>query len=339
MQSKNRLIFSFVMFFVVLLVGVLGFKILGGSEWSFIEAIYMTVITLSTVGYEEVMDLSAKPARMVFTVVFIMLCLGTIAFAVSSITSFIVEGELKNILGRKKMEKRVSKLRDHFIICGVDETAHTVVDEIVLTKRDFVVVDPFKDNIDKFDSTGEILHVLGDPAEDEVLIKSGIEKAKGVLLSLPTDEANLFVTITARSLSPDVRIVTKGIDPKSHKKIKKAGANAVISPAFIGGMRMVSEMIRPVVVSFLDIMLRERERVLRFEEILVKTGSPLVGKNLGEVRFREKVRALLVALRPRGKTDYEFNPTADTEIQENDVLIFIASPDMMEEVEKLVESG
>jgi len=339
MKSRNRLILSFVMFFVVLLVGVVGFKTLGGKEWSLLEALYMTVITLSTVGYEEVSDLSSNPAGMLFAVVFIMLCLGTIAFAVSSITSFVIEGELKDILGRKRMEKKVSKLKNHYIVCGVDETAQTVVDELILTKKDFVVVDPAKENIDKFDESGEILHVQGDPAEDEVLISAGIERAKGVLLSLPTDEVNLFVTITARSLSPDVRIVTKGIDPKSHKKIRKAGANAVISPTFIGGMRMVSEMIRPAVVSFLDIMLRERERVLRFEEILVKTGSPMVGRNLGDVRFCEKARALLVALRHRGKDDYEFNPPADTEIQENDVLIFIASPDMMEELEKLVESG
>lgn len=339
MQSKNRLILSLAMFFFVLLIGVIGFKTLGGEEWSLLEALYMTVITLSTVGYKEVADLSKNPAGMVFTVVFIMLCLGTIAFAVSSITSFIVEGELKNILGRKKMEKKVSKLRDHFIVCGADETAHTVVDELVLTKKDFVVVDPVKENIEKFDSQGEILYVKGDPAEDEVLIRAGIERAKGVLLSLPTDEANLFVTITARNLSPDIRIVTKGIDPKSHKKIRKAGANAVISPTFIGGMRMVSEMIRPVVVSFLDIMLRERERVFRFEEVLVKTGSPVIGRNLGDIGFREKARALLVALKPRGKDDFDFNPAANTEIQENDVLIFIASPEMMEEVKKLVESG
>jgi voltage-gated potassium channel len=339
MLRKNRLILSLAMFFVVLMVGVIGFKTLGGEEWSFLEALYMTVITLSTVGYEEVSDLSANPAGMIFAVAFIILCLGTIAFVVSSITSFIVEGELKDILGRKRMEKKVSKLRNHYIVCGHDETAQTVVDELILTKKDFVVVDPHKENIEKFDSPVEILYVQGDPAEDEVLIDAGIERAKGVLLSLPTDEANLFVTITARSLSPDVRIVTKGIDPKSHKKIRKAGANSVISPEFIGGMRMVSEMIRPVVVSFLDLMLRERERVLRFEEILIKTGSPLVGRNLGDVRFCEKTRALIVAIRRWGKEDYDFNPPAETEIQENDVLIFIASPDMMEEVKKLVESG
>jgi voltage-gated potassium channel len=299
----------------------------------------MTVITLSTVGYEEVSDLSTNPGGMIFAVVFIILCLGTIAFAVSSITSFIVEGELKDILGRKRMEKKVSKLRDHYIVCGFDETALTVVDELILTKRDFVVVDPHKESIDKFDSPEEILHVLGDPAEDEVLIDAGIERAKGILLSLPTDEANLFVTITARSLSPDVRIVTKGIHPKSHKKIRKAGANSVISPEFIGGMRMVSEMIRPKVVSFLDIMLRERERVLRFEEIQVKKNSPLAGKKLGDVRFCEKARALLVAIRREGKDEFDFNPPAETEILEKDTLIFIASPDMMSEVEKLVESG
>jgi voltage-gated potassium channel len=339
MQSKNRLFLSVALFFIVLLVGVIGFKMVGGEDWTFLEALYMTVITLSTVGYEEVSDLSTNPPGMIFAVVFIILCLGTIAFAVSSITSFIIEGELKDILGRKRMEKKVSKLKDHYIVCGTDETAHTVIEELILTQKDFVLVDHSKENIDKMAASGEILYVHGDPAEDEVLIDAGIERAKGVLLSLPTDEANLFVTITARNLSPDVRIVAKGIDPKSHKKIRKAGANAVISPTFIGGMRMVSEMIRPVVVSFLDLMLRERERVLRFEEILVKTGSPLEGKKLEDIRFCEKTGALLVALRRMGKEDYDFNPPADTEIHENDVLIFIASPDMIKKAERVVETG
>ncbi|MBN1224671.1 MAG: NAD-binding protein [Candidatus Aminicenantes bacterium] len=338
MEAKKRLLLSLAMFLLVFLIGVIGFKILGGEEWTFFDALYMTVITLSTVGYGEVSDLSANPAARTFAIVFIILCLGTIAFAVSSITSFIVEGELKNILGRKRMEKKVAKLKDHYIVCGTDETAHTIIDELILTKRDFVVVDPSIENLERIAALGDLLTLQGDPSEDEVLIGAGIEKARGVLLSLPTDEANLFVTITARSLSPDVRIVTKGIDPRSHKKIRKAGANAVISPTFIGGMRMVSEMIRPVVVSFLDLMLRERGRVLRFEEVFVQSGSPVVGKTLMEMKFHEKTGALLVAIRRRGKEEFDFNPGPSIEIQDNDVLIFIASPDMMIEVKKIVES-
>ncbi|MGD9347805.1 MAG: potassium channel protein [Candidatus Aminicenantes bacterium] len=336
MNRKNRLFLSLALFIFVLIIGVTGFKILGGEDWSLLDSLYMTVITLSTVGYEEVSDLNANPAARVFAVVFILLCVGTIAFAVSSITSFIVEGELKNILGRKKMEKRISKLRDHYIICGVDETAQTIIEELVLTQRPFVVVDPLQENLDKLASFGDILFMQGDPAEDDVLISAGIAEAKGILLSLPTDEANLFVTLTARSLSPDIRIVTKGIHPKSHKKIKKAGANAVVSPSFIGGMRMVSEMVRPAVVSLLDKMLRERDVVRRVEEVSLSSGSRVIGKTIADSKIAEVKDVLLVALKRTAAEAYEFKPSAETVLQENDVLFFITTPEGIKEVEKIV---
>lgn len=336
MTRKNRLLLSIAMFFVVLLVGVAGFKILGGEGWSVLDSLYMTVITLSTVGYEEVADLNTNPAARIFAIVFILLCLGTIAFAVSSITSFIVEGELKNILGRKKMEKKISKLRNHYIVCGADETAQTIIEELILTERPFVVIDSLQENLDKLTPLGDILFIHGDPAEDEVLISAGIAEAKGILLSLPTDEANLFVTLTARNLSPDIRIVTKGIHPKSHTKIKKAGANAVISPTFIGGMRMVSEMVRPAVVSFLDEMLREREVVRRVEEVLVKSGSKIIGKTIADSKVTEVKDALLIGFKRSVAKGYEFKPPLDTELQENDVLFFITTPDGLNDLEKLV---
>jgi len=336
MSRRNRLLLSFALFIFVLIIGVAGFKILGGEDWSLLDSLYMTVITLSTVGYEEVSDLNANPAARIFAVVFILLCVGTIAFAVSSITSFIVEGELKNILGRKRMNKKISKLRDHYIICGVDETAQTIIVELILTQRPFVVIDPLEENLIKLTTLGDILFIQGDPAEDDVLISAGIADAKGILLSLPTDEANLFVTLTARNLSPDIRIVTKGIHPKSHKKIKKAGANAVVSPTFIGGMRMVSEMVRPAVVSFLDKMLRERDVVRRVEEVSLKSGSNIIGKTIADSKITEIKDALLVALKRITAEAYDFKPPADSELQENDVLFFITTPDGLKEVERIV---
>lgn len=336
MNRRNRLFLSFALFIFVLIIGVTGFKILGGKEWSFLDSLYMTVITLSTVGYEEVSDLNTNPAARIFAVVFILLCVGTIAFAVSSITSFIVEGELKNILGRKRMEKKISKLRDHYIICGVDETAQTIMMELILTERQFVVIDPLEENLNKLATLGDILFIQGDPAEDDVLISAGIAEAKGILLSLPSDEANLFVTLTARNLSPDIRIVTKGIHPKSHKKIKKAGANAVVSPSFIGGMRMVSEMVRPGVVSFLDKMLRERDVVRRVEEISLKSGSKIIGHTIKNSKIPEIKDSLLVALKRISAEAYEFKPHVDTVLQENDVLFFITTPEGLKEVERIV---
>jgi len=335
MNGRKRIIISLAIFVAIFLLGVVGFKLIGGSQWSLLDSLYMTVITLSTVGYGEVGNLSVNPAARIFTVIFIILCLGTIAFAVSSITSFIVEGELKNILGRKRMEKEISKLKDHYIVCGSDETAQTVIQELILTRRKFVVIEPEQEKIERLSSLGNILFIQGDPAEDDVLLSAGIERARGILLSLPNDEANLFVTLSARSLNPKIRIVTKGIDVKSHEKMKRAGSDAVISPTFIGGMRMVSEMIRPRVVSFLDMMLREREKVLRFEEVTISENSPLVGKKIGEAKLEEKTGALLVALKRRGSPDYEFNPSKGIVIEADDTLVFIATPEMIQELEKV----
>lgn len=335
MDSKRRIFLAIAIFFLVFMIGVAGFKVIGGGDWSWLDCLYMTVITLSTVGYGEIVDISGNVPARIFVVVFIILCLGTIAFAVSSITSFIVEGELKNILGRKKMEKKISRLRDHYIICGTGETALTVIKELLLTKRSFVVVEPSKERIDKLMSLGDILFLKGDPAEDEVLISAGIKEARGIILSLARDEANLFVSITARSLNPDIRIVAKGIDIKSHSKMRKAGSDAVISPAFIGGMRMVSEMVRPAVVTFLDMMLRERDRVLRFEEVQVKEGSLLEGKKMCECRVKEKTEALIVAIKKTETGEFDFNPSREAVIQAGDTLILIASPEMLQKLEKL----
>jgi len=335
MNSRKRIYISLIIFVVVYLIGAAGFKFFGGKDWTLLDSLYMTAITISTVGYEEVIDISANPAARLFTIVFIILSLGTIAFAVTSITAFIVEGELKNILGRRRMEKEIARLNDHYIVCGSDETAETIIRELLLTGREFVVVEPSREKIDKLASLGNFLYVLGDPAEDETLLKAGIERARGILLSLPTDEINLYVTITARSLNPHLRIVAKGIDLKSHDKMRKAGADSVISPTFIGGMRMVSEMVRPAVVTFLDMMLRDREKALRFEEVRVEKESPLAGKAIREAKLEEKTGALLVAIRKAGTADYDFNPAQDRKIEENDILIFIGSPEMARGIEKI----
>lgn len=335
MDSKKRLFVSLTIFVLVFAIGVAGFKILGGREWSLLDSAYMTIITAATIGYGEVHDLSLNPAARTFGIFYIVICLGTIAYAVSSITAFVVEGELKNILGRRKMEKEIARLQDHYIVCGADETAQSIIKELMTTQKRFIVVDPSKEKLDKLSALGAIIYIHGDATDDAVLLKAGIERAKGLIACLPTDEANLFVTVSARSLNPNLRIVAKGIDINSHKKMIKAGADSVISPAFIGGMRMVSEMIRPATTTFLDMMLRERERVLRVDEVIVGPQSALVGKTIEESKIEEKTGALLVALRKGGAKEFAFNPHKTTLLAEKDVLIFIASPEMMKELAAL----
>jgi len=335
MGNKKRLIAALMIFVIVFAVGVAGFKLFGGPEWTFLDAAYMTVITVATIGYGEVHDLSAHPGARTFAIIYIVVCLGTIAYAVSSMTAFVVEGELRHLLGRRKMEKAIAKLSSHYVVCGSDETAQTVVRELIQTKKPFVVVDPSEDRVNRMREMGQVYWVQGDPSEDEVLEKAGIKRARGILCSMPTDEVNLFIVVTAKGLNPAIRVVAKGIDVRSHAKIKKAGADSVISPDFIGGMRMVSEMIRPATTTFLDLMLRERDRILRFDEITVPPGSPLVGKTVGEADFESKTGALFVARRKPGAKDFDFNPGKAAVIAAGDALIFIASPEMIEGLDKI----
>ena len=339
MNNRRKIFASVAVFLAVFLIGVAGFKLLGGPDWSLLDALYMTAITISTIGYGEVNDLSANPAARVFAIFFIIISLGTIAFAVSSITAFIVEGELKDILGRKKMEKEIAGLKGHYIVCGADETAETIVLELSRTGRDFVVVDASEERLKQLaeslarpdEARGgpgrRLLYVAGDPAEDAVLLKAGIERAAGIFLSLPSDEANLFVTMTARGLSPNVRIVTKGIDIKSHAKMKKAGADSVVSPTFIGGMRMASEMVRPAAATFLDTMLRDRDKGLRVEEMPVEAGSALEGRTVREARLEDKTGALLVAVKNAATGAYEFNPAGERKVRAGEILIYIGNPE------------
>jgi voltage-gated potassium channel len=338
MNAKRRIFFSISIFFVVFALGAAGFMYFGGPafggpRWSLLDSVYMTVITIGTIGYGEVYPLTQ--AARIFTTVYIIVCLITIAYAASSITAFIVEGELKNILGRRKMEKEIHRLKDHFLVCGTDETAQTVIRELLLTKKKFIVVAIGKEDAGILPGLGDFPYIQGDPTDDDILLKAGIERAKGILLSLATDEANLFATISARSLNAQIRIVTKALDVRSHKKIFKAGADSVISPTFIGGMRMVSEMIRPAATTFLDLMLRERARVLRVDEITLPAGSPLAGRTIEDAKIGEKTGALLVAVRPGGKKEFAFNPGRETVLNEGDILVFIASPDMAQELAAL----
>lgn len=334
MVNRRKIFASLLIFVCVFSSGVVGFKTLGGEKWSWGDSLYMTVITLSTVGYGEVVDMASTPGARLFASVFIIFCLGTIAFAISSITAFVVEGELKHILWRKKMDKEISKLKDHYIICGSDSTAQTIITELLLTRKKFVIVESSNEKLEKLSSLGEFSFVNGDPTEDNTLIAAGIERARGILLSLPTDEENLFVTLTAKDLNPRARIITKGIDIKSHRKMEKAGADAVISPSFIGGMRMVSEMIRPAVVSFLDMMLRDREEVLRFEEVAVRNMPHLIGKTLSEFNKENKTEALVVALKEGQSGKYHFSPRTDSRLQENDFLILLGNPEKIVSLEK-----
>src|SRR3990167_1281965 len=321
----------------VVLTGIIGYKVLGGKEWSILDSIYMTVITLSTVGFEEVVDISHNPPAKVFTILLILFGMGTLMFVISSITAFIVEGELTNIIGRRRMDKEIMELKDHFIVCGAGETGFHVLEELVKTGRKFVLIEPDPERIKKVQSLGKVCFIEGDATDESVLLQAGISRARGLVTTLPTDRDNLFVTMTSRELNPNLRIVAKEISIKSAQKLFKAGANAVVSPNFIGGLRLVSELIRPTVVSFLDRMLRDEGGSMRIEEVTIGANSRLINKDLVQAEIPKKTGALIMAIKEQHKKDFIYNPKPSTSLKKGDILVVLADADMLEKLQPLIE--
>jgi voltage-gated potassium channel len=330
-QLRRRLAVGALFLLAVLLVGVAGYRVLA-PDASWIDVLYMTVITLTTVGYGEVVDLSGNPAGRVFTMVLLLFGISGAGYFLSTATAFLLEGQLSHVFWRRRMTREISRLSGHQIVCGSDETALYAAQELVATRRDAVLVcdDPARaDGLRE--EFPEVPLVVGDPTDDEVLLAAGVQRAGGILACTRSDKDNLIVTLTARQLNPAIRIVSRVEDVGITSRVRNVGADAVVSPNFIGGLRMVSELVRPTVVTFLDEMLRDREKNLRIEEVAIGDASPLVGKTLGDFDLRAVSSALLLACRQGGK-GWVYNPPPSLPIVPGLVLILMGSPADLEAV-------
>ena len=320
MNLRKQLMTAVLILLIVVMVTAAGYRILGGPHISLLDAIYMAVITFATIGYGEVVDTSVNPALRIFNMVMILFGIGTMLYVFSISTAFVVEGELKDIFRRRKMLKQIRDMQDHFIICGAGETAYHVAQELLKTGHPFVVIDLDEERLARLQHLGEFPVLTGEAADEEVLEQAGIARAQGLAIVLPDDKDNLMVTVTARQMSPTVRIIARCADARMGEKMVRAGASSAVSPNMIGGMRMASELIRPHVVGFLDLMLREKSKTLRVEEIAVGESSPWVGKSLHDSEIHRRFELLALAVRdPGGETKY--NPLGDTVLKAGDVLI------------------
>jgi len=324
----KKLIGIFIALSLILATGVGGYIIIEG--WQPLDALYMTVITLASVGFMEVHPLSS-PGR-VFTIVLILCGSGALIYGVSVITAFIVEGELTDIIRRNKMLKKIKGLNRHYMVCGAGQTGRYVVDELLKTKKDFVVIE--KDH-EKARSLIEqnIPCMEGDATHDAILISAGIQKAKGFITCLHSDAENLFVVITAKRLNPSLRVISKAVEEESEMKIRMVGADGVVMPNFIGGLRMASEMIRPSVVNFLDTMLRSKDQTIRIEEIGLGNGSPYIGMRLQETGLQAVEGVTIVALKDKDLPTYTFNPSGATVLKENTMIVAMGNVDLISEME------
>ncbi len=329
MKIKNRL--RFVLFAIVLVVlgGSAGYYAIYQANHSFLDCMYMTVISLTSVGYGEVIEVTGNPGAQIFTMILITFGLGIIMYGISTLTAMIVEGEVSGILRRRQMEKRIARLSDHFIVCGAGKTGRHVIQELVTNQEKTVLIDTDQDNINQCLSLGDIPFILGDATDDANLILAGIERARGIVISLPSDKDTVYATMSTRMLNKKARIISRMVDPKLEPKLYKAGADAVVSPNFIGGLRMASELIRPAAVSFLDKMLRSAKGTLRIHEITVGGGSSMLDKSIMHSGLKDKFGLMVLGARQKGGQDIIFNPPPSMPLSSGTTLVVMGDVDQI----------
>ncbi len=293
---------------MVVLVGSLGFYLLLDREPSFIDCLYMTVITLTGVGYGEIVPVTGHVYVQWFTMFIIIFGMGVILYGISNLTALLIEGQLSGIIRKNRMKKMIEKLNDHYIVCGGGQIGRPLTDELVKNKEPVVMIEWSEEKIALCRRViPSLLYIRADATEDRNLIEAGIERARGLIICLSNDKDNLYVTMTARMLNKDIRIISRMLDRKLEPKLRMAGADRCVSPDFIGALRMASEIIRPTVVDFLDRMLRSRQGTLRIHQIDITDTSEAVGKTIFEVGLKNRFGLLVLGTKRKGE-DIEFNP-------------------------------
>ena len=328
-MKKISLALLLLLFLVSL--GTFGYIYIEG--FSFLESLYMTIITISTVGFQELKPLSWQGK--LFTIFLIIGSVGIFAYAVTIIGNFLIEGHLTFISRRKKMQKQLEFLKKHYIICGINRVAKEAIKEFKKAGVDFIVVAE-KIEEEKEELFKDVLFLEGDPTSDETLQKVKITQAKGLLSCLDSDKENLFVVISARNLNPNLKIITLVKEEGSISKFLKAGTDNVILPEVIGGRRMASVALRPQVLSFLDVMTTTAQEglSLKLEEVDVPKKSVLANLSLAKAKIPQKTGLLVVAIKKA--SGFLYNPSSSTQIEPQDTLIVLGTEEQVKKLRELI---
>lgn len=324
---RNKLILSLILVVIVLLSGTAGYYFI--EKWDLFDSLYMTVITLSTVGFQEVEPLSK--AGKGFTICLIFFSLGVVAYTVNYGVKAIFEGELQDMFGRRKLKKILESLKNHYIVCGYGRMGKVICKEFKLKGIPFVVVEKEAQELDVDD---EVIIVYGDATRDELLRNVGIERAKGLISVLDSDAQNLYVVLSARVLNKKLFIVARANEEGADYKLTRAGADKVVSPYHIGGLRIAHTILKPTVVDFLELTAKAGNMEIQIEEVVVEEGSTLAGKTIKEADIRAKNWVVIVALK-KDNGKILFNPRAHTLIEAGDKVAVIGEPDHFTQFEKM----
>ncbi len=329
-RARRSIVISLVAFVIVLAIGTFGYKHLGDAQISWIDAAYMTFLMVATIGYGSGIELFHHPDRELFTMALAFSGIGIVTYLFSSVTALMLASDFDKALRRRRMEKQMRKLEGHYILCGFGRVGQNVADELDVTHHHHVVIEENQALIEAYaENKHRQLFIHGDASDDDVLIRANIAMARGVFAVTGDDSRNLMISLTARQLNPTARIVARCNDLRNVEKMKKAGADAIVSPNFTGGMRIASAMLRPHVVSFLDEMLRS-DKHLRVEELVVpSTFPPSALSSLDGLRSDHYI---LLAVRTGG--DWVFNPHDDFVLHAGHILVAMASVQGREELKQ-----
>ncbi len=329
MHPFRRLVPALILLLLIAAVGVSGYMLI--ERWDFLDSIYMVVITLFTIGYEEVHPLTS--AGMIFTMLIVVGGVGTAVYAVGRAVEIAVEGEMSGYQKRKRMDKKIRQMTNHYVVCGYGRVGHQVAKVFTSSEIPYVVIDAKQDTITELEPL-EVPYIIGDATSDDVLRRAGIETAKGLIASSDSDVANVYVTLSARALNPGLHIVARAGDPEIEKKLVMAGANRVISPYFIAGLRMAALATQPVTSDFLDLVTHGGQVDYRLYEITVNAGSVLAGRSLVETDIPGKSGAMVLGIQ---KSDHSFDlqPRASSRIESGDVLIVIGTQQQFSKLEAM----
>ena len=332
MGTKNtNILISALLGVAILVLGTVGYMLL--EKWSALEGLYMTIITVATIGYGEIRPLS--PAGRILTLFIIVFGVGNSAYLIGQLTKAMVEGSLQKVMGRRRLESQIKKIKDHYILCGYGRIGRMIAGEIVAKKLPLVVIENDQRVLDLIEKDN-LFYIKGDASDEENMVRAGIGRAAGLISAVSSDADNLYIVLTARGLNPDIFILTRASEERSIKKLRGAGADQVISPYAIGAKKMAQTILRPAVSDFWDTTeSREEGITLAMEEMLVTPESEIKDVTLMKSNIRRDMDLIIIAIK-KASGRMLFNPSAHAEIKVGDTLIAVGQRENMDRLSRLL---
>ena len=330
MDTTKHLVFSILLAIFIVALGTVGYVLLEG--WNILDAVYMTVITVATVGYGEVHEISR--IGQLFTIILILLGVGFFLYVVGAVVQFMVEGRIRTVLGRRILDNKIKRLKNHYIVCGYGRIGRVLCKNMSKKPVDLVVIDSNQELIPVMEEDG-VLYVAGNATDEPALLKAGIKHAKGLVAALASDADNVFLILTARQLNPDLYIMARASQNKSVTKLYAAGANKVESPYDIGAASMAQRILRPTVTNFIDLAFAYSREDIQMEEIPVSASSSLVNVMLKDSGIRQRFNLIIIAIK-KSDDSMRFNPSFETVINAGDTVIAVGEYENLQKLEKIL---